>query len=75
MSDKWEWREALTKARLTQADVAKFLGLTSSQMSQLTRKMILGRGLTATPRDSRRWNRALDYIRLKENEVVKETSK
>lgn len=75
MSDKWEWREAFTKVRLTQADVARFRGLTSSQMSQLARKMIVGRGLTATARDNRQWDRALDYIRLRENEVVKETSK
>ena len=72
MADKWEWRAELVNAHLTQSAVGEFLGLTKSQMEQLVKKMVIGRGLTASPLDQKRWNQALDYIKLQQNKIEQE---
>lgn len=69
---KWKWKEELTRARLSQADVGIFLNLSESQMSHLVSKMVRGKGLTATAQDQERWKRALDYIHFSQSKQLKE---
>lgn len=71
MADKWEWQQELTQARLTQEDIAKYLGISKQSMSLLTKKMIVGQGLIANERDEERWKQALDYIEFKKSQLVK----
>jgi predicted XRE-type DNA-binding protein len=67
MSDKWEWRAELAKARVSQEDVGTMIGLTKSQMSHLVTKMVQGQGLTATALDKERWGKAVEYVDFKQN--------
>ncbi|MBJ7646742.1 hypothetical protein HAU46_01820 [Weissella confusa] len=69
MADKWEWSVELAKARVNQTQVGEFIGITRSQMSTLVTKMITGEGKTATELDRKRWQQALDYVKLKQREV------
>lgn len=69
MADKWEWSVELAKARVNQTQVGEFIGITRSQMSTLVTKMITGEGKTATELDGKRWQQALDYVKLKQQEV------
>lgn len=69
MADKWEWSVELAKARVNQTQVGEFVGITRSQMSTLVTKMITGEGKTATELDRKRWQQALDYVKLKQQEV------
>ena len=69
MADKWEWSIELAKARVNQTQVGEFIGITRSQMSTLVTKMITGEGKTATELDRKRWQQALDYVKLKQQEV------
>ena len=69
MADKWEWSVELAKARVNQSQVGEFIGITRSQMSTLVTKMITGEGKTATELDRKRWQQALDYVKLKQQEV------
>ncbi|AVO65499.1 MULTISPECIES: hypothetical protein [Weissella] len=69
MADKWEWSVELAKARVNQTQVGEFIGITRSQMSTLVTKMITGEGKTATELDRKRWQQALDYVKLKQQEV------
>lgn len=69
MADKWEWNVELAKARVNQTQVGEFIGITRSQMSTLVTKMITGEGKTATELDRKRWQQALDYVKLKQQEV------
>lgn len=69
MADKWDWRVELTKGHITQADVGSHLGLSSSQMAHLVKKMVQGQGLTATAIDQSRWDRALAFIDEKQKQV------
>ncbi|KIU20643.1 hypothetical protein [Weissella cibaria] len=69
MADKWEWSFELAKARVNQTQVGEFIGITRSQMSTLVTKMITGEGKTASELDRKRWQQALDYVKLKQREV------
>ena len=69
MADKWEWSVELAKARVNQTQIGEFIGITRSQMSTLVTKMITGEGKTATELDRKRWQQALDYVKLKQQEV------
>lgn len=69
MADKWEWSFELAKARVNQTQVDEFIGITRSQMSTLVTKMITGEGKTASELDRKRWQQALDYVKLKQREV------
>ena len=69
MADKWGWSVELAKARVNQTQVGEFIGITRSQMSTLVTKMITGEGKTATELDRKRWQQALDYVKLKQQEV------
>ena len=69
MADKWAWSVELAKARVNQTQVGEFIGITRSQMSTLVTKMITGEGKTATELDRKRWQQALDYVKLKQQEV------
>ena len=69
MADKWEWSVELAKARVNQTQVGEFIGITRSQMSTLVTKMITGEGKTATELDRKRWQQALDYVKLKQQKV------
>ena len=69
MADKWEWNVELAKARVNQTQVGEFIGITRSQMSTLVTKMITGEGKTATELDRKRWQQALDYVKLKQQGV------
>ena len=69
MADKWEWSVELAKARVNQTQVGEFIGITRSQMSTLVTKMITGEGKTATELDRKRWQQALDYVKLKQQGV------
>lgn len=69
MADKWEWSVELAKARVNQTQVGEFIGITRSQMSTLVTKMITGEGKTASELDRKRWQQALDYVKLKQQEV------
>lgn len=71
MSDKWEWQQQLSRARLRQEDVAKHLGISVQSMSLLVKKMITGQGLIANELDKARWEQALDYIEFKQSHLVK----
>ncbi|APS41282.1 hypothetical protein FOL01_0423 [Weissella jogaejeotgali] len=68
MADKRDWREKLIKADLTQEKVGEFIGLDKGRMSALVKKMIIGEGKTASELDRKRWQRALDFINLKQRE-------
>lgn len=72
MTEKLEWKLELAKAGLSQREVADFLGIDTSTMSLIVRKMIQGRGLMASERDNQRWERAQEYVRFKQNEIAKE---
>ena len=72
MADKWDWRGELAKAQLTQTKVGEFLWLDKGRMSALVKKMIIGEGKTATELDRQRWQRALDFIKVKQREINKE---
>ena len=69
MAEKWDWSVELAKARVNQTQVGEFIGITRSQMSTLVTKMITGEGKTATELDRKRWQQALDYVKLKQQEV------
>lgn len=69
MADKWEWSVELAKARVNQSQVGEFIGITRSQMSTLVTKMITGEGKTASELDRKRWQQALDYVKLKQQGV------
>ncbi len=69
MPDKWSWELELKKAHLAQQDVGQVIGLTKSQMSQLVKKMIPGKGLTASELDKKRWKDALDLVELKQAQL------
>jgi len=69
MADKWEWSVELAKARVNQTQVGEFIGITRSQMSTLVTKMITGEGKTASELDRKRWQQALDYVKLKQQGV------
>jgi hypothetical protein len=69
MTDKWEWGVELAKARLTQKQVGEFIGVDRSRMSQLVKTMIIGEGKTASDLDRKRWQQALDYVKLKQSEA------
>ncbi|WP_261809523.1 hypothetical protein [Levilactobacillus humaensis] len=69
MADKWEWEAELKRAHLIQEDVGKVLGLSKSQMSHLVRKMIIGKGLTASELDKQRWTDAVEYVRFRKNKL------
>ncbi|GAK30395.1 hypothetical protein WOSG25_021920 [Weissella oryzae SG25] len=71
MSDKGDWSEELGKAHIIQQNVADFLGISKSQMTTLVNKMVLADGKTASSLDKRRWQYALDYIELKQKEVLR----
>lgn len=68
MADKWEWQEQLAKAHLIQEDAGALVGLSKSQTSHLVKKMIQGKGLTATETDKRRWDKLIET--LKNRQVV-----
>ncbi|KRN77615.1 hypothetical protein [Weissella minor] len=72
MSDKWDWRQELAEAKVSQEQVGKQIGLKKTPMSTLVKKMIVGKGLTATDLDKKRWSDALDYIAFKKEQVKKE---
>lgn len=72
MSDKWDWRQELAKAKVSQEQVGKQIGLNKGPMSTLVKKMVVGKGLTATGLDKKRWEDALDYIAFKKEQVKKE---
>ncbi|MBD1490390.1 hypothetical protein E0F22_00095 [Weissella confusa] len=69
MADKWGWSVELAKARVNQTQVGEFIGITRSQMSTLVTKMITGEGKTASELDRKRWQQALDYVKLKQQGV------
>ena len=69
MADKWEWSVELAKARVNQTQVGEFIGITRSQMSTLVTKMITGEGKTASELDRKRWQQALDYVKLEQQGV------
>ena len=69
MADKWGWSFELAKARVNQTQVGEFIGITRSQMSTLVTKMITGEGKTASELDRKRWQQALDYVKLKQQGV------
>lgn len=69
MNNRWKWEIALKEAQVNQQDVGDFLKISKSQMSLLVKKMIDGKGLTATDLDINRWNDACDYIQLKKKKV------
>ncbi|MBF7056574.1 hypothetical protein HXX27_07720 [Weissella confusa] len=69
MADKWGWNVELAKARVNQTQVGEFIGITRSQMSTLVTKMITGEGKTASELDRKRWQQALDYVKLKQQGV------
>ena len=69
MTDKWEWGGELARARVTQTQVGEFIGISRSQISTLATKMIIGEGKTASELDRNRWQQALDYVKLKQQEV------
>lgn len=72
MSDKGDWRQELAEARVSQEQVGKQIGLKKTPMSTLVKKMVVGKGLTATDLDNQRWADALDYIAFKKEQVKKE---
>lgn len=69
MADKCGWSVELAKARVNQTQVGEFIGITRSQMSTLVTKMITGEGKTASELDRKRWQQALDYVKLKQQGV------
>lgn len=69
MADKWGWSVELAKTRVNQTQVGEFIGITRSQMSTLVTKMITGEGKTASELDRKRWQQALDYVKLKQQGV------
>lgn len=69
MADKWGWSVELAKARVNQTQVGEFIGITRSQMSTLVTKMITGEGKTASELDRKRWQQALDYVKLEQQGV------
>lgn len=69
IADKWGWSVELAKARVNQTQVGEFIGITRSQMSTLVTKMITGEGKTASELDRKRWQQALDYVKLKQQGV------
>lgn len=69
MTDKWEWGVELARARVTQTQVGEFIGISRSQISTLATKMIIGEGKTASELDRNRWQQALEYVKLKQQEV------
>ena len=69
MADKWEWNVELAKARVSKTQVGEFIGISRSQISTLATKMITGEGKTASELDRKRWQQALDYVKLKQQEV------
>lgn len=69
MENTWDWQAELAKAHLTQTSLGEFLGISRSQMSGLVKKMIQGEGKTATPLDEERWNKALEYIKFKQQQL------
>lgn len=71
MADKDDWVEELGKAHIKQQNVADFLGISKSQMTTLVNKMIIAEGKGATALDLKRWQTALDYVELKQAEVLK----
>lgn len=72
MTDKWIWEGELKKAHLLQEDAGKIVGLSKSQMSQLVKRMTLGKGLTASKLDKARWSKIMEYVRFKQHQLVKE---
>jgi len=72
MSDKWEWETELKKAHLIQEDAGNIVGLSKSQMSHLVKKMVTGKGLTASKLDKARWSKILEYVHFKQQQLVKE---
>ena len=69
MADEGGWSVELAKARVNQTQVGEFIGITRSQMSTLVTKMITGEGKTASELDRKRWQQALDYVKLKQQGV------
>ena len=74
MADIWSWREELAKAHLTQTEIGKkfFDKSPVAQMSTLVKKMVDGRGLTASERDKNVWSDVLEYIEFKKNQIKQE---
>lgn len=71
MADKWEWQEQLAKAHMIQAEAGAHIGLSASQMAHLVKKMVQGKGLTATATDQKRWDRVLGFLNERQKEVSK----
>lgn len=62
MANKWEWKEELAKAHLSQADVGRHLGFKNpGQMSALV-KLMIGGNTEATDYERTKWRDALDFI-------------
>ncbi|MGR8773726.1 hypothetical protein [Leuconostoc citreum] len=72
MADRWDWKEALAKAHLTQADVGRQLGFRNpGQMNALVTKMVLASGKGATAYEKSKWQEALDFIEFNQHKHAK----
>lgn len=70
MADIWVWREELAKAHITQTELGKrfFDKSPVPQMSTLVKKMVDGKGLTASDRDKAVWSDVLEYIEFRKEQ-------
>lgn len=69
MLKKQIWKVQLAQAGVTQKEVGEFLGIDSSSMSLLAKKMNDGQGLIASTTDKKRWSAAQEYLGFKKEQL------